>query len=408
MQNKVWKKVEVNSTSVFAYACGQIPILKNLAKFVAFSPSLSAAVENRYVQPIEQEQTINGITAKIEYVIVDQKQLNIIYSLDSKIYHAMDVTPSITTKDGQLLEGYGIASGHPDTPNGQLNYITIDFIDGAVPGGLCLTFKVHDYEETTMEAFVEENIFSKEVSDEQPEYISEFTFQLDFDPYYTSQGELIELDKRFKLGNQTIILEQAAIYPTHMNLTFNDIESNTAWLVGLDFYIENEKGKKFEKIANGVTATGKKDSPMMASHRLESPFFSDSKELIMYITGVEWLDQDMQSIKLDLKNVYAEQLPQNCLFESAQKKENGWLLTFIGKKYKDNDTHQIWKSDYYDEQDQKYYFNKWFVSEGDRSEKTDTFRVEIPLIEYPYDIVYMSPYSTRREIFTQPIAIKIK
>lgn len=98
----------VNCVPVFAYTCGNLPGLKALVKLVAFSPSLSSAVENKYVQPIEQEQTLNDITARIEYVIVDQKQLNVVYSLDSEIYTAMDATPSIAAINGSKFEGYGI------------------------------------------------------------------------------------------------------------------------------------------------------------------------------------------------------------------------------------------------------------------------------------------------------------
>ena len=71
----------VNLFPTFAYACGGVPVLRELAKAVAWSPSLSAAVENQYVQPIEQSQTVNGITATIQYVIVDQKQVNIFFTL---------------------------------------------------------------------------------------------------------------------------------------------------------------------------------------------------------------------------------------------------------------------------------------------------------------------------------------
>ena len=76
----------VNLSVPFARACGSVPLVRELAKAVAWSPSLSAAVENAYVQPIGQSQTVNGITATVEYVIVDQKQLNIFYTLHSDAY----------------------------------------------------------------------------------------------------------------------------------------------------------------------------------------------------------------------------------------------------------------------------------------------------------------------------------
>ena len=76
----------VNLSVPFARACGSIPVLRELAKAVAWSPSLSAAVENEYVQPMGQSQTVNGITATVEYVIVDQKQLNIFFTLNAGGY----------------------------------------------------------------------------------------------------------------------------------------------------------------------------------------------------------------------------------------------------------------------------------------------------------------------------------
>ena len=77
------------NTEMLPYACGGVPLLRELAKAVSFSPSLSAAVENEYVQPIGLSQTKNGITATMEYVIVDQKQVNIFYTLKGEGYETL-------------------------------------------------------------------------------------------------------------------------------------------------------------------------------------------------------------------------------------------------------------------------------------------------------------------------------
>ena len=59
----------VNLSTPFARACGRIPLLADLAKAVSWSPSLSAAVENDYVQPLRLSQSQNGITARVEYLM---------------------------------------------------------------------------------------------------------------------------------------------------------------------------------------------------------------------------------------------------------------------------------------------------------------------------------------------------
>ena len=79
--------VLVNTFPSFAYACGRVPLLRDLAQAVALSPSLSAAVENQYVQPIEKEQSAGEVTARVEYVIVDQKQVNILHVMSKIMTH---------------------------------------------------------------------------------------------------------------------------------------------------------------------------------------------------------------------------------------------------------------------------------------------------------------------------------
>ena len=79
----------VNLWPPFARACSDIPVLGRLAEAVRLSPSLSAAVENEYVQPIGQSQTVNGITATVEYVIVDLKQVNVFYTLEGDGYESL-------------------------------------------------------------------------------------------------------------------------------------------------------------------------------------------------------------------------------------------------------------------------------------------------------------------------------
>lgn len=406
----------VNIFPTFAYACGRIPIIKELTKLVAFSTSLSAAVENQFVQPIEQEQTINGITAKIKYVIVDQKQLNIFYSLDSDIYTALESMPEIKAADGTPLEGYSISSGGYGKPNGELKLITVNFVDKDMPGSMLLTLKVRDIGIFPREAIVtKEDSMLTDNEYKEPDFINEFIFPLEFDPYYTAQGENIMLNQSFELDGQTIILEDAEIYPTHIRLNFSDKEDNTAWLKSLSFYLENEKGKRFEKITNGITATGSPDSPMMVSHRLESPFFSNSRELTLYITGVEWLDKDMKKVKLDLTNVTAERLPQGVTFEKSERNGNEWVLTFAALQYKKDTTYQLWNNNYYDELGKEHSFNSWTSSSGYWDEEADkyietpgVFRDKISLKDYPYDTVYMSPAFSRRIELPEPVVIKIK
>lgn len=369
--------IMVNGSSSFAYACGRIPVLDKLAKAVSFSPSLKAAVENEYVQPIELEQTIDDITIRIEYVIVDQKQLNVFYSVNSDDYIGPDGMPEFMNMDGSGVKAV-ISQGSADEETG-LSLVTVDFTDEDVPDTIFVDFKVKN--------------------------TGPFHFEMKLDPYYTTQGEEIIVDKTFEIDTEILTLETAEIYPSHLRFNFMDEKNSTAWMKSLSFYLVNEKGERFDQVINGISATGSVDSKMMRTQRLESSFFSKSKELTLYITGVTWLDKDSEKLKLDLVNVTAEKLPEGVTFHKAVRQNDGWYLTFKAIKADIMSFNQIWDHIYYDEIGKSYEINQWSTG---TNEETNEYTVSIPLLGYPYDSVYLEPIFTRAVELTEPIIIKIK
>ena len=80
--------------------------------------------------------------------------------------------------------------------------------------------------------------------------------------------------------------------------------------------------------SGGITASGDPDSPAMASFRLESPYFSRSDHLTLFITGARWLDKGRERVYVDLEHGTAPWLPEGVTLTSAQRRAGGWLLTF--------------------------------------------------------------------------------
>jgi hypothetical protein len=408
--------VMVNVSVSFAAACNQIPLLRELAAAVDFSPSLKAAVENEYVQSIGLEQSAEGITMRVEYVIVDQKQLNIFYSLKSQIYSAMDVTPSISHPDGELLEGYSILHSTAAEQGEELRQITVDFMstDRDMPDRLLLTCKVYDSGSDLEENSIWDDSDGEEYK--EPEYITIFDFTLNFDTGHIEKGEEIDLDHSFVLDGQRLTVTTVEIYPTHIRLNLADDEKNTAWLKSLNFYIENEKGEHFEGIRNGITATGSIDSPFMASHRLESPFFSQSRNLTLYITEAVWLAKDMERVKIDLAKGAAQELPQGVTFTQAVRMGSDWQLSFLGTERKKDSSYRLFDHKYYDEGGKEYEYNSmslgfgYYYNEetGKYEEVPGRFSNEFLLRDYPFDTVYLSPAFSHWTMLTEPVEIKIK
>ena len=123
----------VNFCAPVAYACSRIPVLKELAMAVTFSKSLTEAVENKYVQPMDLKQTDDDITAEVAYLIVDQKQVNIFYRLDSDKYESLEADPEVLNSDGVRPASCCYSSTGFGAENGELRCLSIDFVDDNVP-----------------------------------------------------------------------------------------------------------------------------------------------------------------------------------------------------------------------------------------------------------------------------------
>lgn len=409
----------VNLSTPVAYACSKIPLLRELAEAVTFSRSLTDAVDNQYVQPLHLWQVDNDVTATIEYLIVDQKQVNVFYRLDSEKYTHMSEHPQILDADRNAPSPCVYGPNAWDVPNGELRSITIDFIEENVPHSLRMILDISDegswqeeaiVTETPPEASYVEDELMMDPKEYIPNYIAHFDFLLEFDPEFTAVGKTIPLNQTVTLDRQDIILTDMQIYPTHLRLNVTDAPENTAWLRRLDFYIETDWGMKFDPISNGITATGTTDSPMMTSYRADSSYFYEAKHIKILITGAEWLEKDMERVHLDLNTGNVDSLPEGCTLDHIIRKENGWILHFLAKQQASNQSHQLFSSIYYDPDGAECSIDSWttsFTDEGAR-EKEGYFYETFPLRDYPYDEVWLCPNYSHEWTAEKPIAIVVR
>ncbi len=285
----------VNFCAPVAYACSLVPGLRELAAAVTFSQSLTDAVENEFVQPMSLSQTDNSITAEIEYLIVDQKQVNVFYRLDSDKYEYLEAEPVVLNSDGDRPDSCGYHSTGLGLENGELRCLSIDFVDGDVPNSLRIKLNVYNNDIRDEHAAPEQDA---EIIYEEPNYLAYFDFSLEFDPKFTEAGKIFPVNQTVILEGQAITISNIEVYPTHMRVDITESSDNTAWLKELDFYIETDRGMKFDPVSNGITATGSADSPSMVSYRAESTYFYEADHLKLVITGAKWLRKDMQSTHL--------------------------------------------------------------------------------------------------------------
>ena len=409
----------VNLFPPFARACGGVPVLRELAMAVAWSPSLSAAVEDEYVQPVGQEQSENGVTARVEYLIVDQKQLNIFYTLNGDGYGQLEADGTIDLPDGG--DGYGSSSGAYGTPNGELRQMTVNFMERDMPERLTLLLNVYQsaYDEigVALESPVEtmEDAYF-EVRTHDPEILAAFTFDLTFDPWFTAQGEVVEVNQPFQIDGQTLILERAEIYPTHLRLDFGYAPENIAWLIGMEFYVENERGERFDPVRNGITASGDENSPSTVTYWMDSTYFSRSKELTLYITQVRWLDKDREKIRLNLDTGLCDLLPDGAKLVEIQRLDAGCLLTFRAKQYRENNMYSLWNG-YLDESGEEqafstsgssYTYQNTATGEYLDGSTSGAFYETVPLPAATGSEVWLKPVFTRVTDLSLPVKVPIR
>lgn len=403
----------VNFCSPVAYACSKVPLLKELAEAVTFSPSLSDAVEHEYVQPINLSQTENDVTASVEYLIVDQKQINVFFRLDSKMYSILTADPVVLSADGSRPESCAYGYDEWDIPNGELQKITIDYVNENVPDSLILKLKIRDMsyasEDGTATEAAPENVqdfmFEEHHADEL-EYIVQFEFLLEFDPEFTVQGKVMNIDQTIILDEQVITITDIEVYPTHLRVNVEGAEGNTAWLRDLEFYIKAGWGRKFDTISNGISATGSSDTPAMVSFRADSSWFYEAKHLTLVITGATWLDKDMEKVYVNLKTGETGRLPDGVKLHSATLEKGGWLVSFEAERMKPELTHQVFMSTYYDAAEKSYHISRW--SSGTGSAHSDNiFGVTFPLKGYYQDEVWLTLCYSHVWTAEKPISIRI-
>ena len=401
----------VNFCAPVAYACSQVPVLRELAAAVTFSRSLTDAVENEYVQPMDLSQTDNDITAEVAYLIVDQKQVNVFYRLDSDKYETLDADPEVRNAEGGHLP-CGYSNTGFGAENGELRCLSIDFVDDNVPDSLRIKLDVYTnsirHENVAPEQSVDD-IYSDDPY-EEPDYLAHFDFLLEFDPKFTATGKVFPVNQTVILEGQAITITDIEVYPTHMRVDIAESADNTAWLKRLDFYIETDWGMKFDPVSNGITATGSTESPSMVSYRADSTYFYEADHLKLVITGAQWLRKDMETTYLNLVTGEHGELPEGAEFDSSRKQGSGCVVKFRAAWEEEKPMYQLFGHLFYDADGNEYEINQWSSMYGDPDEEGNItyFYDEFPLLKFTGDEVWLSPHYSHNWVAEDLIVITIQ
>jgi hypothetical protein len=351
--------------------------------------------QQEFVERVDQTQSANGAEMTVEYLIVDQKQLNIFYTTGGDAAPRYQVDMDLLDAEGRALSGYFL-SGFEAKENGVLQTASVDFVDGAMPDALRLVCSLIPLSAEPAEATVPvENDETPEPSD--PAAV--LTFDLSLDPNFTQQSRTIPVGQWLELDGQRVLLKEVEIYPTHIQVNLEDDPDNTAWLVGLDFYAQDASGQRYET-PSGVTAIGSPDSPFTGSYRLDSSFFSQDQGLTLVLTGARWLDKDKQWASVDLATGETDALPGEYTLVQVTRTQGDVELTLRAPIDARGTVVPVqgWRSPDGQEGD----FDGW---RGYTTEKfSDTW---VTLKDYPWDSVELKLSYTRETAFAAPVTVAL-
>jgi len=295
--------VMVNTSVPFALACARAPLLRQIVSAVVSEPGLKAALAHEYYQILDGEYTDNGVTFKTYCVTADDQRLTLWCSLSEGWASPVDVKSG----DGSALSWAG--SSLMGKPN-ELQYTSFSFAHGGIPQELFFVYKVYPRKDApgADEAPARQEDNRPEQEEDKP--IAEIRFSIKLDARFQTASRTVELGKPFELDGQRLRVERLVLTPTSSQLELSDGASNTAYLVGLSFYLEDEKGNRYKNAVNGISAIGGEDgTPFYPYYRLESAYFAHAEHLTLHITGAQWLDKEERTVRFDLSSGTAEGLP---------------------------------------------------------------------------------------------------
>jgi len=365
----------INLSPTVSATFQNVPVLKELVQILTFNPSLRLAVEHDYVQIMDLQQQDQDITARIEYLIVDQKQINIFFRLSSDTHESLSATPEILTADGHYLLA-GVSYGGVFEEQDELRQITVDFVEDTVPEQLRLKLDV--YANAAM--FAEAPVESEDLWDipEERNGLATFDFLLKFDPLFTAQGRIVDVNQKIEIDGQQITVTDMEIYPTHIRINVKEAETNSAWLTSLRFYLELDDGRRIEKVSNGISATGSTDTPSMVSYRAESSFFYHADSIRLIVTGADFLNKAEEKLHVNLKELTCDPLPEHVSLHSVKKGNGSTLLTFLIKE--DGLDHvQLLSHSYWSPSGTEYHINRYtstMLYDEDTGEQLEGYQEE--------------------------------
>lgn len=332
----------VNLFPTFALACSSVPVIRELAAAVAFSPSLSAAVAHDYVQYIGQSQTVDGVKVDLGYAIVDQHQMVFVYSVDGGRFYS---SPELLDENGDHIAAAYSTSIVEGDISGQSNGLESMILSFSAPNNLPEQFTINMYflaekqPETPAAPVAPQASLGESMEDwtdprSDPGVLC-FTFDVALDMNRIAQPITVPVNRWIELDGQRIQVERLEYTPTRTILYLGEDQANTAWLTSLKFWFEDQSGRRYDETDGSLVSSSTLESPSQLTYYFQSFYYDPPKGLTLCVDKAEWLDKDAPHVVVDLTSGEATGLPAGVELVDARPVGTGVELTILSPKLRE-------------------------------------------------------------------------
>ena len=273
----------VNLSPAIALACSDIPIISTVRDFFTmgrYAKSLEEAIRHDYLQKLELSAEDHGFELFVDSVVVDERQINILYQI-----HSLDKTygddyvyqirsHSFKDQDGIPIYASVVTESYTGNLNDQdtLQRINIDFSDQGT--------KVPDYLDMHLDIVVYQDKEGEAINYFELDTAASFDLAFSLEEDQITNGKFYEIEKSLTCGDQSYTLKSLSVYPTKMELVMEADDENKCELILPKLHMEHDG----EKLYGGNFSRNERSSQITVS--FDSIWFSDICDLSIIFEGV--------------------------------------------------------------------------------------------------------------------------
>ena len=295
----------IRVSPAFANALSAIPGAEKIINLIRNDKGFISAVENDFLQRIDETQQKDGYKVTIESLIMDRNRMVIFYHIDGA-GEELEIAPPKLIIDGKERTEYLVSFSTPEDGYGSIDFQLVQPLDER--GEIELSLDLKD-----------------------KNGIGSFKFPLKVDhSLYKDQYKQLAINETVTIDEQRIMFGKVKIDPLSVSIELKYDPHNTKKIFHLtNVRLMDEKGEIWG-------STGSRFNEDESEIYIESNYFRKPEKLYLLFDGINALDKDELVIEIDEKTGKLIKYPSDGIVQSSEIKEN--KVTIFMKIPKSNDT----------------------------------------------------------------------